>query len=214
MWFIFSRLLCLSNAFHFISYSMILFIILITILALSVDIAVKLLFKRARRKEWSHLYPQVWLIYILRWGSFISSGIAGHSVGRFCNFLFGFILVIHGIVKLSGKAQRAESSHFLFPKDCSAQVARKKQGIKKIICRLWKWLMTSVLSTETPLFSRVPHSEIPLLLNNSSWLLQESPSLLGNFEARRKSSVSLYRENLYLKWQLWLHLWDSFQWRK
>lgn len=75
--------------------------------------------------------------YVLRCGSFISSGSAGHSVGRICNFLFGFILVSHSIVEVSGKAQKAESSHFLSAKDCFAQVARKKQGIKKnIICRL------------------------------------------------------------------------------
>lgn len=65
------------------------------------------------------------VIYILRCGSLIFSGIAGHSVGRFCNFLFGFILVSHSIVKVSGKAQRAESSHFLSAKDCFAQVARR-----------------------------------------------------------------------------------------
>lgn len=68
---------------------------------------------------------------ILRCGTPISSGIAGHSGGRFCNFQCGFILVSHSIVKVSGKAQRAESSHFLSAKDCFAQVARKKQGIKK-----------------------------------------------------------------------------------
>lgn len=71
---------------------------------------------------------------------FISFGVAPpgkmiseYSVGRFCNFLFGFILTNQRTVKLvSGKAQRAESSHFLFAKYLSvAQVTERKQGIKK-----------------------------------------------------------------------------------
>lgn len=67
------------------------------------------------------------VIYIFRCGSLASSGIAGHYVGRFCNFLFGFILVSHSIVKVFGKAQRAGSSHFLSAKDCFAQVARRRR---------------------------------------------------------------------------------------
>jgi len=43
--------------------------------------------------------------------------ISEHSVGIFCNFVFGFILMNQHTVKLvSSKAQRAESSHFLFAK--------------------------------------------------------------------------------------------------
>lgn len=165
---------------------------------------------------------------------FISSGVAPSGkiiserywAGRFCNLLIGFLLTNPSTVTLaSGEAQRTEPCPLIFAKYLALLEQEKTfnqtnkqtenyQGMtknKSVDCESAWWQVNWVQKHLDSVCAMLGNS--PFWRTEAHQHRQRAPPCWEIWKLGIKV-LSLYMANLYPKWQLWLHLWDSFQGRK